>query len=797
MARRPRVLLNVLPLEDRTTPAVTADYLDGRVLFSLAPGADKSAVLASLQSSPLVQTTKELAFGIFRLDLKAGVTVPQALAQFSGNPSLGFVEPDYKLTKSLVPNDPFFTDGTLWAHRNTGQNGGTAGADARSINGWDFGTGSGQTVVAIIDDAFDFTHPDLAANTWTNPGEVPNNGIDDDGNGYVDDIHGWDFTRDSGDLLGGRTGDHGTHVAGTVGAVGDNGIGVTGMAWTTRMMSLPLFSSSGNSGAISVAVQAIGYAAQMGAKLSNNSWGYDGAVSLSLQTAIVGARNAGHIFVAAAGNGAFDNDTNDSFPTNFYGIVDNVVSVAAFDRNDKLASFSQWGRTKVTLGAPGVSIYSTEPNNTYGFKDGTSMATPQVTGALAVFWDANPDMTYDEVIAALKRSVRKIPAANDKTDTDGVLNLEALMFEGRTPVYATGAGEGGGPHVKVYRGRARFVTEFFAYSPAFTGGVRVATADVNGDGYTDVITVPGAGGGPHVKVFDGRTFKELYSFYAFEPSFFGGLFVAAGDVNGDGRADIIVSADRGGGPRVSVFSTTAGSATPVRIADFFAYDQAFTGGVRVAAGSFTVGSKRADVVTVPGFGGGPHVKVFRSADLLAGKTTAALQTFSGDMNDRNGLFVAAADFNNDGVADVVTGTGAGNPVVRIHDGRTMAPFRTIAPETGGEIPGLVNPGSSTMVGSPGTPTLSNGLIPPGITPGQLAYDGSQVKPGSLSGYMYGVRVAAQDLTGDKRPDLILASGPNTSPVVSLVNGVTFAEFRNYSPYTAEFYGGVFVGGAGI
>jgi hypothetical protein len=336
-----------------------------------------------------------------------------------------------------------------------------------------------------------------------------------------------------------------------------------------------------------------------------------------------------------------------------------------------------------------------------------------------------------------------------------------------------------------------------AYSSSFTGGVRVATADVNGDGYTDVITVPGTGGGPHVKVFDGRTFKEIYSFYAFEPTFFGGLFVAAGDVNGDGRADIIVSADRGGGPRVSVFSTSAGAATPVRIADFFAYDPTFTGGVRVAAGSFTAGSKRADVVTAPGFGGGPHVKVFRSADLLAGKTTAALQTMSGDVNDRNGLFVTAADFNNDGVADIVTGTGAGLPVVRLHDGRTMAMLQTMVPTTGGEIPGLVNPASATLVGTTNQLNLSNGLIPPGVSPGQLAYDGSQVKPAALSGYMYGVRVAAQDLTGDKRPDLILAGGPNTSPTVSLVNGVTFAEFRNYAPYDASFYGGVYVGGAGV
>lgn len=785
MAQQPRVLLNVLSLEDRTNPSSTSDYFDGRVLAILTPGLE-SAALAQINATGLTTSSQSLGFGVYKVTLKAGVSVPQAIGAFSGTGGVSYVGPDFRVAIEQSPNDPKYLDGTKWSLHNTGQFGATPGIDINAPEGWDVGTGTGDHVVAVIDTGIDYTHPDLAANIWTDP---------------TDGTHGHDFVNNDNDPMDDEG--HGTNVAGIIGGVGNNGVGTVGVAWTTKLMAVKVLGADG-SGSESDIIAGMKYAIDHGAKILNTSLGgytYDPAGEL----AVKGIHDAGAILVASAGNKTNDNDVTHHYPSDYK--FDNVVSVAAVDWTGKLSFFSNYGLTSVNLGAPGGAagqyndpldgIYSTAPGGGYGTESGTSQAAPHVAGALAAFWDANPDLSYKEVLQHLYDTVRHLPALQGKTVTGGMLDFGALMESGSRTYYATGADAGGGPHVKVYSGRGRLVAQFFAYDPAFTGGVRVATGDVNGDGVTDIITVAGSGAGPHVKVFDGRTFKEIASFYAFEPNFLGGLYVAAGDVNGDGRADIIVGADRGGGPRVSVFSLPVGGTGFVRVADFFAYDPGFTGGVRVAAGAFTPGSSRADVVTVPGFGGGPHVKVFRSADLLAGRSVAALETMAGDPNDRNGLFVAAGDFNNDKVADVVVGSGAGTPVVRILDGRNLSALKTLYSPSVGELPGLVNPASPTQVGSTTVPSFPSGLIPPGGAPSQLAYTSGQGKPGQASGYLYGVRVAVQDVNGDKRPDLILAGGPDTSPKVSLLDGVTYAELSNFNAYDPGFFGGVFVGGVGV
>jgi subtilisin family serine protease len=801
MARRPRVSMHLQRLEDRTNPYNVAlldssTYLPDSVLFSVAHGHGQEAVVEYLKQTGVAASAQPVGFGVYKMTLKPGVSVVTAVSGLQGHPLLGFIEPNFKIYKKAVANDPSFTDGTLWALRNTGQNGGTAGADTRAHLGWDIGVGSGETIVAVIDDGVQHTHPDLAANMWTNPGEVAGNGVDDDGNGFVDDIHGYDFTRNTGDILGGIIDDHGTHVAGTVGAVGNNAVGVTGVTWNTRIMTMPIFSSGAGNG-LADSISALNYAVQMGSKLSNNSWGYQGPSSVGLMQAIAQAGDAGHVFVTAAGNTSDNNDVVDDFPTNYYGTLPNVVAVSAFDRNDRMASFSSYGLRKVTLGAPGVEIYSTSTGNGYAFKQGTSMASPQVAGALAAFMDASPGLTPAEVIAALKQSVRRIPAAVGKTDTGGVLDMNALMELSRVGLQVTGAGEGGSPHVKVFRGRGREAASFYAYDQRFTGGVRVATGDVTGDGFADVVTAAGPGGGPHVKVFDGKTFQEVFSFYAFDPTFSRGLTVAAGDVNGDGRADIIVGADAGGAPQVAVFGKLTPTGGLTRMADFLAYDQRFTGGVRVAAGVFTAGGKVADIVTGPGRGGGPHLRRFAGASVAAGAATVVAETFSGDPNDTSGLWVSAGDLNGDGVADIVAGVGAGTPVVRAFNGRNLAPLFSMVNPFSGEINGLVNPVSTTQIGSVGVPILSTGLIPPAASINSLAYEGNLVKPVTRSGYTHGVRVAVGDVNGDKKPDLILAGGPSDAPTIALIEGQSRATLGIYSAYDPAFNGGVFVGSVGV
>ncbi|MCY2941986.1 MAG: S8 family serine peptidase, partial [Planctomycetota bacterium] len=260
-------------------------------------------------------------------------------------------------------------------------------------------------------------HQDLAANMWRNAGEIAGDGIDNDGNGYVDDIYGYDFANNDADPMDDNG--HGTHVSGTIGAVGNNGIGTTGVNWNTRIMALKFLAADG-SGSTSSAISALNYAVRMGANLSNNSWGGGGSSSL-LSQAISNARNAGHIFVAAAGNSGLNNDATPNYPSNYD--FDNVVAVAATDNKDVLASFSNYGATTVDIAAPGVGILSTLPGNTYGTLSGTSMATPHVSGALSLIWDQNPTFTYQQVIAKLYSSVDKIAGLNGKVATGGRLNI--------------------------------------------------------------------------------------------------------------------------------------------------------------------------------------------------------------------------------------------------------------------------------------------------------------------------------------------------------------------------------------
>jgi hypothetical protein len=362
--------------------------------------------------------------------VKVSLPVADAVRVLSMMPGVEFAEPDYIVHAVVEPNDPSY--GVLWGMNNIGQtvNGdpGIADADIDAPEAWDVFTGDPNFVIASIDSGVNYNHPDLAANRWTNPGEVAGNGIDDDGNGFVDDVYGYDFYNNDANPIDDNG--HGTHTSGTFGGVGNNGTGVTGVNWQCKIMALK-FLGAGGSGSTSGAIGCLDYAVAEGCKVSNNSWG-GGGFSSAFSTALSNARTAGHLFVAAAGNAGTNNDSSPFYPASY--TQDNVIAVASTTNNDARSSFSNYGATSVDIGAPGSTIYSTYGSG-YAYLDGTSMATPHVAGVAALVWGANPTWTYSQVRSQLFTSARPISALNGLCVTGGVVNAAS----------AVGGGGGGGP----------------------------------------------------------------------------------------------------------------------------------------------------------------------------------------------------------------------------------------------------------------------------------------------------------------------------------------------------------------
>ncbi len=312
-------------------------------------------------------------------------------------------------------------------------------ADIAATKAWDQTTGSRNILVGIIDTGVDYNHPDLAANMWTNSGETGTdangadkrtNGLDDDGNGFVDDWHGWDFYNDDNDSMDDHF--HGTHCAGTIGGVGNNGIGVAGVSWNVSLVGLKFLNAAGE-GSLSDGMEATYYATKIGAKLTSNSWGggagpeYKSDPTDLMRQAILDAGAHGILFVAAAGNSRSDNDgTKVAYPSSYD--CDNIIAVAATDSMDELASFSCYGATTVDLGAPGVGILSCKPDNSYQFLQGTSMATPHVAGACALLASQVPDWNAAQLKARLLERTDPIGAMAGMCVTGGRLNIGRAVF---------------------------------------------------------------------------------------------------------------------------------------------------------------------------------------------------------------------------------------------------------------------------------------------------------------------------------------------------------------------------------
>lgn len=297
---------------------------------------------------------------------------------------------------------------------------------------WDITTGSSNVVVAVIDTGIDYTHPDLTDNISTNPGEIRGNGVDDDGNGFVDDFYGYDFINGDSDPMDDHF--HGSHCAGTIGGRGDNGRGVAGVNWTVKLMPVKVLDSYG-SGTLAAVAAGMNYAVKRGVKIMSMSLGTT-SYSATLENAIINAKNAGVLVVAAAGNSSQNTDISPNYPS--ASAQDNVIAVAASNSTDTLAYFSNWGPTTVDLAAPGESILSTYLGGQYAYASGTSMATPHVAGMAAMLLAVNPTLTYGQIKSILIGTVDPLSSMTGKMVAGGRANLYKAVLKAQegqsTPV---------------------------------------------------------------------------------------------------------------------------------------------------------------------------------------------------------------------------------------------------------------------------------------------------------------------------------------------------------------------------
>lgn len=370
-----------------------------------------------------VRSTELLPFGAVKVTAKRrrGRFDTSRLGSIVLSGGLEWIQNNYKVRAFNTPDDTFFALGLMWNLDNNGFFGiGKTNVDIDGPEAWNISTG-GDVVVGVIDTGIYHKHPDLQANMWVNPGEVPGNRKDDDGNGFVDDVYGYDFVNEDGDPLDDMF--HGTHCAGTIGGVGRNARGVPGVAWNIKLMGLKMLDSQG-SGDTADAIRAIDYAIQMrrrgvNIRVLNASFG-GGDHLPAFEEALRQANDAGIIFIAAAGNSGENNDQTPVYPANYR--LPNVISVGALQFDGTLAPFSNFGATTVDVGAPGVAIWSTVILNFYFTFDGTSMAAPHVAGIAALLFAHEPNLTAAEARARILATAKPIAGLEGKLAVPGIVS---------------------------------------------------------------------------------------------------------------------------------------------------------------------------------------------------------------------------------------------------------------------------------------------------------------------------------------------------------------------------------------
>jgi len=602
----------------------------------------------------------------------------------------GLLMPVSLLAKT--PNDHFFID--QWYLNKIG-----------AESAWDITTGSDSVIIAVLDTGVDLDHPDLAQNLWKNSKEIPGNGIDDDKNGYIDDVDGWDFVEHdiSPVPTNSTTADpnaspiamsHGTLIAGIIGAVTDNEIGYAGIDWHVKIMPLRILNEEGGGGE-EEAVNAIKYAVKNGAKVINLSFVGDDPAP-ALRQAVADAYHAGVTIVAALGNDAKDVNLTPVYPACFRsGAEDWVLGISATDENDEETEFTNFGSDCADLSAPGTNIQGlTLSHGDAGLTgsqiawDGTSAASPMVAGTVGLILGAFPDLSPDQIRSALKLSVDPIKMTVSGPGALGVgrLNIARalsvaqaiagtapaipIIAPSQTPTPASsvglvgyasysfvalGAAAGEPPNVRVYKADGTPYAEFFAFAPTFLGGVRVTLDDLDGDSIPEVITSAGPGGGPQIRIFT-ATGALIRSFFAFDDKSRQGVSVAMGDVDDDYSDEIVAVVGAGVSNEAIVYGQDGIEKFrfPVSGSPVGATPEGFAPGTPLTVTTADVDDDYNKEIIFAGLSGSPRVAVYDND----GKPLVDFLAYSEDVT--GGLSLASGDFDGDLRDEIVTAPRASN-----------------------------------------------------------------------------------------------------------------------------------------
>ncbi len=584
---------------------------------------------------------------IYRFKYEPEADLSFLVVEYQRNQNIDFVEKNVIYRSAILPSDTYYSN--QWYLQKI-----------KAPEAWDISRESPNIVIAVIDSGVQINHVDLKDNIWINKKEIPNNNIDDDMNGFVDDIHGWDFVYNDSDpgpkfKKGYKKEEiiHGTIVAGVIAASGNNATGISGITWKVQIMPLKVLSDDGKGDTYSV-TKAIDYAVANNADIINLSF-VASHYSRALEAAIRRAYEAGVIIVAASGNdenggNGVDLDKTPLYPVCYdgYNGENMVIGVAATDALDQKASFSGYGSKCIDISAPGVSVFSTvvySPQNYYngspfdknydGYWSGTSMAVPMISGALALIEGLNPGLDRDAVVNILLNNANSISRLNPDFFGKlgkGRLNVQKSLLAAKQQLVnktydlvIAPASNGFGHQVAVTEKNGNLKKQFLAYDKNFRGGVNVAAGDVDGDGQDEIITGVSSGGGPQVKIFSGLGALKS-QFFAYDKNFRGGVNVAVADVDGGARnkkAEIITAPGQGGGPHIIIFNNYA-----QKVGQFFAYDKNFRGGVNVYGGDVD-NDGLEEIITGAGPGGAPHVRIFKKDGTLIHSFYSLNKDFSG------------------------------------------------------------------------------------------------------------------------------------------------------------------------